>query len=169
MSRASILVVDDDAVFRAALCRYLDGEGYATVAVGDAETGIEKLERQSFDLILTDLRMPGVDGIEFIRRISKIDTDAVCIVVTGFGSPERSIEALEAGAFWFVDKSYERIATFDPLIQRALEQRRLRTSCLQLQRQLEVRYGFNNIIGQSDLLRGAIEVVRKVAETDATQ
>jgi DNA-binding NtrC family response regulator len=168
LSRASILVVDDDAVFRAALCRYLEGEGYSTVATGDAESGIEELEGQHFDLVLTDLRMPGVDGIEFVRRIIKIDSDAVCIVITGFGSAERSIEALEAGAFWFVDKSYERIATFEPLIQKALEHRRLRSSNLQLLRQLEVRYGFENIVGESEPLRQAIDVVRKVADTDAT-
>jgi DNA-binding NtrC family response regulator len=161
-------VVDDDAVFRAALCRYLEGEGYATVSVGDAESGIEELESQSFDLVLTDLRMPGVDGIEFIRRIMKIDADAVCIVITGFGSAERSIEALEAGAFWFIDKSYERMATFEPLIQKSLEHRRLRSSNLQLLRQLEVRYGFENIVGESESLRQVIDIVRRVADTDAT-
>ncbi len=168
MSRASILVVDDDAVFRAALCRYLEGEGYATTAVVDAESGIEALESHPFELVLTDLRMPGVDGVEFIGRILKLDPNAVCIVITGFGSPERSVEALEAGAFWFVDKSYERIATFGPLIEKALENRRLRASNQQLQRQLEARYGFENIIGESDELRQAIDVVRKVADTDAT-
>ncbi|MFQ5513041.1 MAG: sigma-54-dependent transcriptional regulator [Myxococcota bacterium] len=168
MSRASILVVDDDAIFRAALCRFLDGEGYATVAVADADGGIEQLESRSFDLVLTDLRMPGVDGIELIRRILKIDPETVCIVITGFGSPERSIEALEAGAYWFVDKNYERIATFEPLIQRALEHRRLRTANLQLLRQLEVRFGFENIVGESDALRESIDIVRKVADTDAT-
>lgn len=168
LSRASILVVDDDAVFRAALCRYLEGEGFTTVAAADAESGIEQLEVQSFDLVLTDLKMPGVDGIEFIGRIRKLDPDAVCIVITGFGSPERSVEALEAGAFWFVDKSYERIGTFAPLIEKALENRRLRTSNQQLQRQLEVRYGFENIIGRSDALNRATDIVRKVADTDAT-
>ena len=168
MGRASILVVDDDAVFRAALCRFLNSEGYQTVSVGDAESGIERLESESFDLILTDLRMPGVDGIELIRRIRKLDPDAVCIVITGFGSPERSIEALDAGAFWFIDKSYERIATFDPLIQRALEQRRLGTSNIQLQRQLEVRYGLDNIVGESEALRSSLDLVRKVADTEAT-
>jgi len=168
LSRASILVVDDDAVFRAALCRYLKGEGYATTAVVDAESGIEALESHPFELVLTDLRMPGVDGVEFIGRILKLDPNAVCIVITGFGSPERSVEALKAGAFWFVDKSYERIATFGPLIEKALENRRLRSSNQQLQRQLEARYGFENIIGESDVLRQAIDVVRKVADTDAT-
>jgi DNA-binding NtrC family response regulator len=160
--------VDDDAVFRAALCRYLEGEGYTALAVEDAASGIEKLEAQIFDLVLTDLKMPGVDGIGFLERIRKVDPDAVCIVITGFGSPESSVEALKAGAFWFVDKSYERIATFGPLIEKALENRRLRTSNQHLQRQLEARYGFENIIGQSETLRRATDIVRKVADTDAT-
>ena len=168
MSRGSVLLVDDDAVFRAALRRYLEHEGYDVVASSDAASGIELLEVRSFDLVLTDLRMPGVDGIEFIRQIRRLDPGAVCIVVTGFGSTERSIEALAAGAFWFVDKSYDRIASLGPLIENALEHRRLQTSNQQLQRQLSVKYGFENIIGESEALRATLDLVRKVAETDAT-
>ncbi len=138
------------------------------MTAGDPAAGLEKLEQRPFDLILTDLKMPGMDGIEFVRRSLAIDREAVCIVITGFGSPERSIEALEAGAFWFVEKNYDQIACLGPLIEKALEYRRLRTSNRQLQRQLEVRYGFENIVGQAESLRDTLDMVQKVADTDAT-
>ena len=168
MRRATVLVVDDDAVFRVALERYLEHEGYAVLSAGDPDAAIHAIETQSIDLLLTDLRMPGTDGIELIRRARSHDPEAVCIVITGFGTPERSIEALQAGAFWFIDKDYEQIGAFGSLIEKALEHRRLRTRNHQLQQQLRVRYGFENIVGHSEGLRAALELVRKVADTDAT-
>jgi DNA-binding NtrC family response regulator len=168
MNRGSVLVVDDDALFRAALVRYLEGESFAVVAEGDPSAALERVEQRPFDLVLTDLRMPGLDGIAFIRRLRALDPEAVCIVVTGFGSPERSIEALNAGAFWFIEKSYERIACLGPLVEKALEFRRLHSANRQLQRQLETRYGFDNIVGESEALRATIDIVRKVADSEAT-
>jgi DNA-binding NtrC family response regulator len=168
VSRGSVLLVDDDAVFRAALTRSLERDGYEVVSAADADDGIASLESLSFDVVLTDLRMPGVDGIEFIRRIRRLDPEAMCIVITGYGSAERSIEALQAGAFWFLDKNYEQVGTFGALLEKALEFRRLKSSNRQLQRQLEARYGFDNIIGEADSLRAMLDVVRKVADTDAT-
>src|SRR5512147_3137749 len=116
MNRGSVLVVDDDALFRAALVRYLEGESFAVVAEGDPNAALERLEQRPFDLVLTDLRMPGLDGIAFIRR-------------------ERAIEALNTGAFWFIEKSYERIACLGPLVEKALEFRKLHGANRQLQRQ----------------------------------
>ncbi len=161
-------MVDDDALFRAALVRYLEGEGFAVVADGDPAAALERLEQRPFDLVVTDLRMPGMDGIAFVRRVRALDPEAVCIVVTGFGSPERSIEALDAGAFWFIEKSYERLGTLAPLIARALEFRRLHGANRQLQKQLESRYGFENIVGESEPLRETLEIVRRVADSEAT-
>ena len=149
----AVLLVDDDAVFRAALQRELEHTGFQTVAVSDAEAGLAELERAGFEAVLTDLRMPGVDGIEFVRRTREIDPNLVCIVVTGFGSTERSIEALDAGAFWFIDKTYDRMSAFSALLTKALEYRQLKRSNQRLQRQLETRYGFENIVGESDTLR----------------
>ncbi len=168
MVRASVLVVDDDALYRKALTRYLEGEGLAVTAVGDPATGLEKLKQRPYDLVLTDLKMPGVNGVEFVRQVRAADPEAVCIVITGFGSPEHSIEAQEAGAFWFIAKDYDQIACLGPMLENALEFRRLRTSNRQLQRQLEVRFGFENIVGESDALRETLDIVQKVADTDAT-
>ena len=164
----AVLLVDDDAVFRAALQRELERTGFQTVAVSDAEAGLAELERAGFEAVLTDLRMPGVDGIEFVRRTREIDPNLVCIVVTGFGSTERSIEALDAGAFWFIDKTYDRMSAFSALLTKALEYRQLKRSNQRLQRQLETRYGFESIVGESDTLRDTLTIVRKVADTEAS-
>ena len=168
MNRGSVLVVDDDALFRAALVRYLEGESYTVVAEGDPAAALERVEQRNFDLVLTDLRMPGIDGVAFVRRVRAIDPEAVCIVVTGFGTPEHSIQALNAGAFWFIEKSYERMACLAPLIEKALEFRRLHGANRQLQRQLETRYGFDAIVGESEALRATIELVRRVADSEVT-
>ena len=168
MNRGSVLVVDDDALFRAAVVRFLERENFAVVAEGDPSAALERVEQRPFDLVLTDLRMPGVDGVAFIKRVRALDPDAICIVVTGFPSPERSIEALAAGAFWFIDKNYDQIDALGPLVEKALEFRRLHGANRQLQRQLETRYGFENIVGESEPLRALLDKVRKIADSEAT-
>ena len=121
MVRGTILVVDDDALFREALTRYLDAAGHEVTSVGDPQSALQKLEEGTFELVLTDLKMPGMDGIALIERIQRIDPDILSIVITGFGTTDRSIEALDRGAFWFIDKSYERISSFGLLVNKALE------------------------------------------------
>jgi DNA-binding NtrC family response regulator len=167
MVRGSILVVDDDALFREALARYLDEQGHEVSSTEDPQSALEILEERSFDLVLTDLKMPGMDGIALIERIRQIDPDILSIVITGFGTTDRSIEALHHGAFWFIDKSYDRISSFGVLIEKALEFRRLKFSNRQLQRQLEVKYGLSNIIGDSNTMHAMLDIVRKVAPTEA--
>ncbi len=167
MVRGSILVVDDDALFSEALTRYLDKQGYEVSSTEDPQSALETLEERSFDLVLTDLRMPGMDGIALIERVRQIDADILSIVITGFGSTDRSIEALNHGAFWFLDKSYDRISSYGLLIEKALEFRRLKFSNRQLQRQLEVKYGLSNIIGDSSAMHAMLDIVRKAATTEA--
>jgi DNA-binding NtrC family response regulator len=166
--RGSILLADDDALFRAALRRQLESEGYDVSDVAGPEAALQAIERRPFDVVLTDLKMPGQSGVELIQRIRSTDPEAVCIVITGFGSPESSIEALDAGAFWFIEKNYERMSCLGPLIGKALELRQLRTSNQRLQRQLQSRYGFESIIGHSEPLLATLEMIRKVSDSDAT-
>jgi DNA-binding NtrC family response regulator len=112
--------------------------------------------------------MPGIDGLELVRRARRRDPDAVCVVITGYGTAERSVEALREGAFWFVDKTYDALETIERLVEKGVEHRRLRRRNRQLERQVRARYGFDNIIGESAALRETLDVVRRVADTDAT-
>jgi DNA-binding NtrC family response regulator len=166
--RGSILVVDDDAVFRGALSRFLGEQDFAVEAVSSADAGLAALEGGPFDVVLTDLRMPGSDGIDLVRRARRHDPDCVCIVITGFGSAERSVEALREGAFWFVDKSYEDLSTIGGLIERAVEHRRLRLRNRDLERQVDSRHGFEGIVGRSPVLLETLDAVRRVADTEAS-
>jgi DNA-binding NtrC family response regulator len=167
-TRGSVLLVDDDAVFRAALKRHLEGEGYEVATASDGEEGLDRLSEERFDLVLTDLRMPGTDGLDLVRRARELQADVAVIVITGYGSPERSIEALRTGAYWYIEKSYEDMSTVGHLVNQALELQKLRVTNRQLQSQLRVRYGFDNIVGTSQPLRETLDLVRRVAETDAT-
>ena len=167
MIRGTILIVDDDALFREALTRYLDASGHDVTSVGDPQSAVQKLEDGAFELVLTDLKMPGMDGIALIERIQQVDPDILSIVITGFGTTDRSIEALNRGAFWFIDKSYDRISSFGPLVDKALEFRRLKTSNRQLQRQLQAKYGLSSIIGESEPIYLMLDMIRRVAPTEA--
>ncbi len=167
MVRGSILVVDDDALFREALVRYLEEQKYDVSSKGDPQSALQLLEERPYDLLLTDLKMPGMDGIALIDRVRQIDPDILSIVITGFGTTDRSIEALHHGAFWFIDKSYDRIASFGLLVEKALELRRLKSSNRQLQRQLEVKYGLSSIIGDSAAICDMLDTICKVAPTEA--
>ncbi|MFQ5697774.1 MAG: sigma-54-dependent transcriptional regulator [Myxococcota bacterium] len=167
MARPCILVVDDDAVFRKAVERTLEQAGHLVHSVARPSDAIEALEARSFDLVLTDLRMPGLDGIQLVQRARTLDPDALCIVVTGFGTPESSIEALGRGAFWFVDKDYESLATLEALVAKGLEQRKLRAENRRLEAQARSQHGFERIIGSSQTLRRALEQLALVAETPA--
>jgi DNA-binding NtrC family response regulator len=168
LSRGAILVVDDDALFRAALRRSLEGKGYEVSAVGGASDALEALEQRAFDVLLTDLRMPGRSGIELIRQVRQAFPDVVCLLITGFGSAEASTATREAGGFWYVPKNYDQVDSMEPLIQSAIEHGRLQRTNRRLQRQLENRYGLQQIIGQSEALRATLDVVQRVADTDAT-
>ena len=168
VTKGSVLLVDDDAVFRNALKRHLEGEDYELATASDAEEGLERLSEDRFDLVLTDLKMPGLDGLDFLRRARELQRDVAVIVITGFGSPERSLEALRTGAFWYIEKSYEDMSTVGHLVNQALELQHLRATNRQLQCQLRVRYGFDNIVGTSQALRETLDLVRRVAETEAT-
>ena len=120
--------------------------------------------------MLCDVRMPGINGLELIRQIREIQPDLPCIVITGYGSPEQSVEALRAGAFWYLEKPFEQ-ASLDVvrrLVDQAIEHGRMKGEIRMLQRQLRSRYGFDSIVGTSGALRRALEVVEKVADTDST-
>ncbi len=107
LSRSQVLVVDDEELYRRALERILSRVGYTVLAARDASEAMSIVSSQSLDLVLCDVQMPGINGHELVRRIHEIDPDLPCIVVTGYGSAESSIEALRAGAFWYLDKPFD--------------------------------------------------------------
>ena len=121
------------------------------------------------DLVLCDVRMPGISGLELVRQIHEVDADLPCIVMTGYDSVEHSVEALRAGAFWYLHKPFEgSLDVVRRLVEQAIETRRLRSENRLLQNQLRSRYRFDSVVGQSAALRDVLDLVDKVAESDST-
>ncbi|NRB28850.1 MAG: sigma-54-dependent Fis family transcriptional regulator, partial [Roseibacillus sp.] len=137
---------------------------------GDGHEALSILDGASIDLVLCDLKMPGMDGLELVQRIHETQPDLPCIVITGHGGPEQSVEALGAGAFWYLEKPFEqeRLDTVRALVKQAIEHGRLKTEIRHLQKELRSRYKFDSIVGKSAALMQTLATVEKVADTDST-
>jgi DNA-binding NtrC family response regulator len=170
LRKSHVLVVDDEELYRRSLERILTRVGHEVLEARDASEALALAASQPLDLVLADIRMPGINGLELVRQLHELHPDLPCIVVTGFGGPEQSIEALRAGAFWYLEKPFDRgqLDAVRKLVDQAIEHGRLKSENRQLQRELRSRYRFENVIGTSPALRGVLDVVAKVAETDST-
>src|SRR5499427_1568084 len=143
-SRGRILIVDDEANARAALSEILKDEGYATETAADGFKALGKLEEFQPDIILTDLKMPGLDGIAFMEKARSASPGAVFIVMTAFGSISSAVEAVKKGADNYLTKPLD----FDALaavIERAMEKARLLQEARQLRDRLRERNAFGHI------------------------
>jgi DNA-binding NtrC family response regulator len=136
----------------------------------DATEALNTVASQPIDLVLVDIRMPGINGLELVRQIHEFAADLPCIVITGYGSPESSVEALKAGAYWYLEKPFDQghLDVVRRLVEQAIEHGRLKSENRILQSQLQSKYKFDNIIGNSAALRGVLDIVSKVAESDST-
>jgi DNA-binding NtrC family response regulator len=162
--------VDDEELYRRALERILVRSGCTVSAARDAQEAMSIVAAQPADLVLCDVKMPGVNGIELVRQIRDFDPDLPCIVITGYGTAENSVEALRAGAYWYLQKPFDQgsLDVVRRLVEQAIEHGRLKAENRRLHHQLRERYRFENIVGQSPGLRRVLELVEKVADTDAT-
>jgi len=170
LRKSHVLVVDDEELYRRSLERILTRVGHEVSEARDANEALAIAAAQPVDLVLCDVRMPGINGLELVRQLHEMHPDLPCIVVTGFGGPEQSIEALRAGAFWYLEKPFDRgqLDAVRKLVDQAIEHGRLKAENRQLQRELRSKYRFENVIGTSPALRGVLDLVAKVAETDST-
>jgi DNA-binding NtrC family response regulator len=170
LRKSHVLVVDDEELYRRSLERILARVGHEVSEARDAGEAIALAASQPLDLVIADIRMPGINGLELVRQLHEVHPDLPCIVVTGFGGPEQSIEALRAGAFWYLEKPFDQgqLDAVRKLVDQAIEHGRLKTENRLLQRELRSKYRFENVIGTSPALRSVLDVVAKVAETDST-
>jgi len=164
---ARILIVDDEVAIRKALERYLKGLNYDVFAAADGEEGLKILESESIDLALVDLVMPKLDGIEFIKRMRKIQPDSIAIVLTGFGTITSAVEAMKAGAYHYLTKPFE-LDDISSLIATALEHSKLKEENRLLKKQVRDKYRFENIVGNSDEMASVFDLIEKVSESDST-
>jgi DNA-binding NtrC family response regulator len=170
VAKSHVLVVDDEELYRRSLGRILSRVGHLVTEARDAADALSLLAHGGVDLVVADIRMPGLNGLELVRQIHEIDPDLPCIVVTGFASPESSVEALRAGAFWYLEKPFDQghLDVVRRLVEQAIEHGHLKAENRALQSELRTKYRFENIVGHSGALRSVLDVVSKVARTDST-
>ncbi len=167
MNNERILVIDDSPEILRLFSDYLRSEGYEVDTAEDGARGIASVEKNFYDMILTDLKMPGIDGMEVLKFINERSPDSLCIILTGYGTVKNAVEAIKLGAFDYLTKPVkmdEILVTF----QRAFEFRNLKRENVQLRQQLKRKYRFENIIGDSERMQKVFEIIEKVADTDST-
>ncbi|MEZ4279456.1 MAG: sigma-54 dependent transcriptional regulator [Myxococcota bacterium] len=159
-----VMVVDDDERTRRVLQILIEGMGLEASPCGSAEAALERLRRESAALVLTDLKMPGMDGLAFMRALRAIDDELPVIVLTAYGSVEAAVEAMKLGAVDFVPKPFD-IDAVEVLVRQALAGVRHRTESRYLREQSGSARGIEGIIGRSQAMQDVFHLVRKVAPT----
>ncbi|MFH1373807.1 MAG: sigma-54 dependent transcriptional regulator [bacterium] len=164
---ATILVVEDKDSMRNMLTETLTEEGYRVDCAPDGRHALELVRNKSYDLVLTDLKMPDVDGLQVLSGVKDTDDDTSVIVMTAFGTIEDAVAAMKHGAYDFITKPFDT-DHLCVLINRALENRRLIAENTLLREELLAGHGFSDIIGQNEKMIEISRLVQKVAKSDAT-
>src|SRR5437667_4158008 len=160
-----VLIVDDEKHTRDGLRRLLEND-YDVYVAGDIASAMNVLEREHVDLVRTDLRLGGEDGMQLIDRALKMPQPPICIMMTAYGSVDTAVEAMKRGAYDFVTKPLN-LDKVEMLIARALASRRMEQENRTLRQQVDERYGLENIIGESPALREVLDTIRQVAPSSA--
>ncbi len=162
-----ILVVEDNDVLRSSVVQALVENGHNVSEVGDGEEATERLQEESYDVVLTDMRMPKKSGLEVLRFAKQVNDLTVAIVMTAFGTIESAVEAMKSGAYDYIQKPFE-LEELEVKINRALEHRR-DTGVLQILRsQTSQALEHNNIVGSSPQIRKIFEIIKKIARSNAS-
>lgn len=166
-STAHILVVDDEVNIRNALSTLLEKRGYDAKGIGTAEEAFRYLEETPADLVITDVRMPGMDGIEFLRRLKDKWPSTEVVIMTAFGSIDAAVEAMRLGAYDYLTKPVDR-ERFPMVVEKALERHALVSENKQLRDRLETRFRFDQLVGKSESMQRIYGLVEMVADSDVT-
>lgn len=164
---ALIHLIDDEPIIHEVLGQLLESEGFRVELSASGQEALKKFEEQKFDLILLDLLMPGLDGLEVLKQIKKIDPEALVIIITAYASVESALTAIKMGAYDYIQKPFKN----DELlmtIRRALEHRRLQEENIRLRHELKKKFSFENIIGKSQAMMNVFDLIKAAAPTRST-
>src|SRR5437762_14326511 len=154
--KPTLLIVDDEKPTREGLRAALE-ERFDVYLAEDAKAATELLERESFDALLTDFRLPSEDGLKLIARAKSLAKPPVCILMTAYGSEELAVDAIKRGADDYIAKGRLQIDELEMRIARALRRQSLEVENVSLRRQLDARFGMENIIGKSPLMKEVLD------------
>ncbi len=162
-----ILVVDDEFSVRDSLYNWFKTEGYRVDTAENATEALKKLQESSWDIVLLDIKMPGMDGMELQKHIKKIDNSIVVIIITAYATVDTAVEAMKEGAFDYLSKPIDP-DKLSILVRNAVNQKRLLAENIQLRQKVEELSLQDEIIGESPQMKNIMEMVETVAQTDAT-
>jgi two-component system response regulator AtoC len=165
--KPTLLIVDDEKPTRDGLRAALE-DRYDVYVAEDAGAAMELLERENFDVLLTDFRLPNEDGMKLIARAKSLTRPPICILMTAYGSEELAVDAMKRGADDYIAKGRLQIDELEMRIARALRRQNLEVENVSLRQQLDARFGLENIVGESPAMREIFEMVQQVAPTRAT-
>jgi DNA-binding NtrC family response regulator len=163
----AILIVEDEAKMRRLLELNLGEDGFTTFSAGDAESGLKLLRENPIDLIVTDLKLPGMNGLEFLQAVKRQNASLPVVVMTAFGSVETAVEAMKAGASDYVLKPFS-LTEMRMVIHKELDVRNLREENRELREALGKRYTHPNVVARSPKMQEVLATVERVAPTNAT-
>ncbi len=166
MAGGKILIVDDEEGLRRLLVRVLTKEGYRAEAVASGPEALRRIAGESFDLVITDIQMPGMTGLELLAELKSFDPALPVVVITAYGTVESAVQALRAGAYDYLTKPFES-DEIKLTVAKAFERERLLAENLYLQQELRERYPFSGIVGGSQAMQRVFEVVNSVATSNA--
>jgi DNA-binding NtrC family response regulator len=166
MGNETVLVVDDEVEMLTMLRNYLTREDYAVHTAPSAETALHLLEDHDFDVVLTDLRMRGMDGLALVRELHTTRPETQVILMTGFGGIDMAVEAIKAGAYHFVAKPV-KLPEVGALVRKALTERELRRENRQLRQAVEERYAFGQLLGKSVVMQRLFALLERLAATSS--
>jgi two-component system, NtrC family, response regulator len=161
----SVLIIDDELELRNLLVKLLILEGYKVQSAEDGKSGLALVHKDDFLVVVTDVRLPDINGIELINSIKKINPFTEVIVLTAYGTIEDGVRAIKEGAFDYITKGDEDNKII-PVIQRAIEKAKMSYRIEQLENKVGEKYNFENITGSSKKIKDAVDVARKVSLTD---
>jgi DNA-binding NtrC family response regulator len=165
--KLSILVVEDEAKMRRLLELQLAEEGFRAQTAPDAETGLKLLGKEPFDLIVTDLKLPGMSGLEFLQAVKRVNANLPVIIMTAHGTVESAVEAMKVGASDYVLKPFS-LAELMLVIRKELDAHQLREENRTLREALGRRYQYDSIVANSEKMQAVLALVERVAPTNAT-
>lgn len=167
MLKPTVLIVDDEKPTREGLRAALE-DRYDVYIAEDGESALRLLEEDGYDVLLTDLRMPGVGGLDLIKRAKSLGKPPVCILMTAYGSEEMAVDAMRQGADDYIAKGRLQIDELEMRIARAVRSQTLESENRELRSQVDTKFGLENVIGQSSAMEGIFEIVKQVAPARAS-
>jgi two-component system response regulator PilR (NtrC family) len=165
--KASIHVIDDEPIIYEVLGELLTSEGYDVEISSSGEQAIEKCSSKTYDLVLLDLLMPGMSGMDVLKKLKKIDPNLIVIIITAYASIESAISAMKIGAYDYIQKPFKHEDLL-LTVQRAIAHKQLQEENIRLKKELNKKFSFEHIIGKSSVMQAVFETIKSVAPTRST-